>query len=367
MADYIATIDDSGGIEPLVKWGGIYVPGDHPITCITSLLIRADLTDSFAQQWLELRQNIQRDLGCSYLPPIHMRLMYGRHKPPKYRGKPNPYLGCDFEKVVEWLTRGVQIIESFRREPRGLYWNTIWETREASAQRILDYFSDPNLVKELDFLKAHGKRSARRSFAERYLKKMSSPLLPLLSRQILQLDEFMRQLKEKTVELRLDPFAEASGMDAIEILGAVKRVIALPRISQISVMQDTDEVQLAQAVDLVGYVAFRTIMADQNYIERDLALQKIMQDNAIPRKFVAANVTHIVNRRLDKNPALGTSIHYAVARAAVEKIDSDFAQEHLLTVEEFYSSIAKSDRYKKGHSILKPKTLEAVKNGEDPS
>ena len=293
--------------------------------------------------------------------------MYGRHKPPKYRGKPNPYLECDFEKVIEWVTRGVQIIESFRREPRGLHWNAIWDPREASAQRILNYFSDPNLVRELDFLKAHGKRSARRSFAQKYLKKMSSPLLPLLSKQILQLDEFMRQLKGKTVELRLDPFADASGMDAVEILDAVKRVVDLPRISQISVMRDTDEVQLAQAVDLIGYIIFRTIMADQKHIQRDYILERIMHEHVAPKKFVAANVTHIVNRRLDTNPALGTSIHYAVARATIEEMDPIFAREHLLTVEEFHNSLGKFDYSKKGHSILKPKTLEGVKNGEDPS
>ena len=365
--DYIATIDDSGGIEPLVKWGGTYVPGDHPIACITALLLRVDALDEFNEKWISLREQIQGHVQCAELPAIHMRLMYGRSKPRRYRGRPNPYVDCDFEKIKEWIAEGAKIITHFQSQPQVLHWSTTYELREHLSEGVAKYFSDPQLVAELDFLARHGKRSARRSFAQRYLKKMANPLLPLLTRKIIQIDEIMRQLRDKRVLLQVDPFADASGLDAGEILEAINRVFELRHIAGIEVMEDSDDVNLAQAADLIGYASFRQAMAQYSFIKPDNVLSEACNISAKAPPFVGANYEHIANRRLQQITGLGTSIHYAVARAAVEEMDPDFANTHMLTVAEFYEQAEAVLPSHNGYSILKERTRLAVKNGEDPS
>ncbi len=328
MPDYVATIDDSGGIEPLVKWGGIYVPGDHPIACITALLLHTNALDEFDTMWTGLRSKIQEYLQCEELPAIHMRLMYGKNKPQKYRGKLNPYADCDFEKIKEWITEGAKIITHFQNQPQVLHWSTTYELRENLGEGVLRYFSEPQLVAELDFLAKHGKRSAKRSFAQRYLKKMASPLLPLLTRKIIQIDEIMRQLRNKQVLLQVDPFADASGLDAGEILEAINKVFELKHIVGIEVTADSDNVNLAQAADLIGFTSFRKAMIQHNFIKPDAILFEVCNLSTKGPQFVKANYEHITNRRLQQTAGLGVSIHYAVARAAVEEIDPDFTNTH---------------------------------------
>ena len=367
MPDYVATIDDSGGIEPLVKWGGDYVPGDHPLACITALLLRTDALGEFDTMWIDLRKQIQNHLQCEELPAVHMRLMYGRNKPQRYRGRPNPYIDCDFEKIKEWIAEGAKIITYFQDQPQVLHWSTTYELRKHLGEGVLRYFSDTQLVAELNFLAKHGKRSTKRSFAQRYLKKMASPLLPLLTRKIIQIDEMMRQLGSKQVCLQVDPFADASGLDAGEILEAINKVFELRHIAGIEVMADSDNVNLAQAVDLVGYTSFRQAMAQHSFIKPDTVLSEVCNFRTKGPQFVKANYEHIANRRLQQNVGLGVSIHYAVARAAVEEVDPDFAGEHMLTVSEFYKQAKESIPKHNGYSILKEKTRLAIKNGEDPS
>lgn len=126
MTDYVAAFDDSGGIEPLVKWGGEFVPGDHPITVLAFALVRSDLLPAFDEDWLELRHDIKIALGSEQLPPIHLRLMYGRTLPRKYRGKRNPYLDADFQQVQEWLERALKIARKFRLYPKTAILKRMW-------------------------------------------------------------------------------------------------------------------------------------------------------------------------------------------------------------------------------------------------
>lgn len=367
MSDYVATIDDSGGIEPLVKWGGIYVPGDHPLACITALLLHTDALSEFNAMWTGLRGEIQEYLQCEELPAIHMRLMCGRNKPRRYRGRPNPYADCDFEKIKEWIAEGAKIITYFQGQPQVLHWSTTYELRENLSEGVLRYFSDPQLVAELNFLAKHGKRSAKRSFAQRYLKKMASPLLPLLTKKIIQIDEIMRQLKNKQVLLQVDPFADASGLDAGEILEAINKVFKLKHIAGIEVMADSDNVNLAQAADVIGFTSFRQAMVKHSFIKPDNVIFEVCDLRTRGPKCVKANYEHIANRRLQQSAGLGVSIHYAVARAAVEEVDPAFANTHMLTVTEFYEQAKIVVPQHSGYSILKEETRLALRNGEDPS
>jgi hypothetical protein len=349
--------------------------GRSPITTITTLVIRADLINEFDSKWLELRQTIQKALECEHLPPIHLRLMYGKTLPKSYRSKPNAYLQANFEQIISWISQGVKIISHFSQEKYGLSWVRLHNVRRQSAENIIKYVQDPILSAELKFLKQHSYGN-RKDMASRYLKRVASPLLPLIVESLLYLNETVRIAKGSHLNLKIDPFSDSHGLDTKAVFEAINSISRLAYISNAEVMQDTDQVQIAQAADLLGYFHFRSLMASYKHIKADDHLIKI--SNLYPfKEFSGANIEHIINRRYGKKEgnryAATVPIHYAVARRIIEQTDKDFADQYMVSIEELKfraEQYLKAGKIEAGLSILKdPSVCQHLimnQNGEDP-
>lgn len=371
MTDYISAVDDSGGIEPLVKWGGTFVPGDHPITGITFALLRSDQLEIFNDQWSNLRQEIGTYLGTATPPPIHLRLMYGRKLPPVYRQRPNPYVGTPFVKICEWIDKALGILQTMSLRPRTFTAFNLSMSREQAARSILTYFGEPALVAEMQYLKEESVQH-RHGMAKRYLNKLASPLLPLFTNSVLFLDVMMQLLGNKTVSLHVDRFSDSHSLDALEVIDAVNRVSDLQHIRSIQITADGDDVPLAQAADLLGFINFRFDMAIAKHIQPDLALIDIVRKRE-PKKFITANIGHVVSRRYPRTESITRPIQYAVARKVIESVDGNFAQTHLISVlemrERIWELMNLNESYP-GVSILRDASVCAHLirpiNGEDP-
>lgn len=370
MADYVAVIDDSGGVEPLIRWGGDFVSGDHPITCLMALVIEDNLLEEFDAKWLILREKIQTALNTSELPPIHLRLMYGRNLPPKYRGKPNPYLNSNFDQIVDWISEGLEIIKDFNHQ-RKLAWVSASKSREIAAEPLKQYWNDPDLVAELHFLKHHS-RGIRKNMGEKYLKKVASPLLPLLTEILLYLHEMMKVFGNKNVSLKVDPFSDAHGLDAKTTFETISTLCNLSNLTSIEVMRDGDELSISQAVDLLGFINFRFTMMQLKHIRNDRIVTELTQRYKMKPLF-SANINHIISRKYRNISAITTTIHYAVARRVIEQIDVSFADEYLVSIEELKhraEEFIKNGAMNAGLSILKDPSvcqhLIKPQNGEDP-
>ncbi len=356
MTDYVAAFDDSGGIEPLVKWGGEFVPGDHPITVLAFALVRSDLLPAFDEDWLELRHDIKMALGSEQLPPIHLRLMYGRTLPKKYRGQRNPYLDADFQQVQEWLERALKIARKVSFERRGLAHYSGFRSREDYKPSINSYFADPYLIAEMKFLKENS-YGARKNMALRYLKKAWRPLLHLLVDYLPLLNEMMSYIGNKTVSLKIDPFPDAQGVDELEVFDAINRVSQLTQITEIERVEDGDNVQIAQLADLFAFIRFRAEMGKRGAIQPDLVLKK-MSERSRPKDFITADPLHLVRRRVGDFRTLTVPVHYAVARRVIEEADSEFADTYLVTVDEFKKRVKSAlETSPTGLSILKDPSL----------
>ena len=376
--DYVAAIDDSGGVEPLVKWGGKFVEGDHKLTVLAIIFIKTNHLPEFEERWIRLRQEIQNYLGCSELPPVHLRLMYGRTLPKSYRGKPNPYVQyrAPFQKIVDWATKGVRIVAQFnaRRQVLGTF--IMLKPRQLAYEPLGRYFDEPQFKAEMQFLKEHSV-GVRKNMALRYLNRMASPLLPLLTDGILTLDEQMRLVGRKTVALKIDPFAEAHGLDVRSVLSAVNQVSELKQITSIEVMADSDNYPLSQAADLIGFANFRFHMSRLGYMAKDPFIGAILR-NLSPKHLPTPNLNQEVKKRYNKhypNAQYATTvpIHYAVARGAIEAVDSQFAERYLVTVEELKERAKEFVKYRRaeGLSILRDPTVckhlvPSSTNGDDP-
>ncbi len=260
-ADYQIAIDDSGGIEALVTRSGEFFPGDHPFANCTAVMLRTELMGRLEHEWTALRRDIQAATGAATLPPIHMRIMTGKSRPPKYRGQPNPYFGVDIEQIKEWAERGVQIAVGLNRVPRGLDTFRLTLKRAQEAKPILAMHANPSFQAESAFIKRHSVRPFPKLY-QRYHLKSASILVPTLKRVFAFADEVLRQAGQKTGHFLLDPFDDSSGLDSAEAYEVLTSYTNLAQIQGVSRVPDSDQSALIQLADLMGYLFFRVDLAE---------------------------------------------------------------------------------------------------------
>lgn len=367
--DYVAAVDDSGGIEALATWNGTPIPGDHPITVLATGVIKSSKLGELESRWNDLRLEIQRELGCAQLPPIHMRLMWGRNNNKAYRGAPNPYAGVDFELIKTWYSKSWKIIYDISREPRTLGFWTFTAIRADEAKRHTRYFQTPEFMAEMLFIRSRSRGRRYKKMYKGYHNRITSPLLPLFTTGLPYLNETMNVVGKKTVKLLADPFGEAHGVDAEDVYSAIATLNQLSQIVSVEKVENADNQPICQAVDVVGFSVFREKMAELGHIDLDVAMQEIR--NRFPGKpFATANLNHIVSRKYPDLVGRQMTIHYAIAREHVATVDPAFATKYMISVETFYERTKALAPEDIGVSILNDPTvcadfLASLRNDED--
>ncbi len=339
MGEYLAAFDDSGGIEALNQWDGTPIAGDHPIVLLATAVIRKDLLTDFEADWNALRARIQVELGCDEPPPIHMRLMWGRDVARrKHRGKRNPYADATFEQKKEWVATAWSIMTHFTRIRYGMGFFSMSLVRADRAADLQRFITHPAHARELEVIK---KRS--RKIYRRYHIAITSPLLQLLTNSFPFLQEMMRAAGGRHVDVVVDPFNDAHGVDFAEVGEAIKRVSRLDQIDSVARTEGADDLPISQAADVYGFVKFRSELWNRGTIERDLHLVEIVEASRFA-DFSAANIPHRVRLRYPNWPAASQAIHYLIARNRVAEMDAAFADSVLVDVEAFYERCAFTHR-----------------------
>lgn len=361
MGEYVLAFDDAGGIEPLIRWDGSLVTGDHPVTTLTwVMLARRDL-DAFNERWTHLRRKIQRELACPELPAIHLRLMYGRTLPRKYRARPNPYLGASFDQVLGWIEDAYRLIWTFGRRSRKLEFGTVQGVRAEMARPLQAYVADPRLRAELLFMEQECRKIGQRRLAERYLKRVASPLLSLFREGMIYISEILRAYGARDADLFLDSFSDSHGIDADEVVKSIQEIEGLAPIASVQRV-DADDVPLVQAADLLGWIAFRKELFRFRGQDPDPLLARIENKYAFggltPADF--GKIRRRVALNYDKMAPAAQGVFYLVARRIIETDHPAFAERHMVTVEELMARIEAINR---GHvsvsgiSIIKDPTV----------
>ena len=299
--------------------------------------------------------------------------MYGRQLPPQYRGEHNPYLKAQsFEQICGWIEDAYRLLWTFGRRSHALTWISEYRPREFLAQTLLRYLQDPQLRAELRFMKERGKGNKRtRNMADRYLKRIASPLLPIMLDVLLRLDGLMRELKGKHLDLLIDPFADSHGIDAEDIFDVMSTIDELRCIRSVRRVENADEVAIVQAADLVGFMRFRHELYQYRSQKPDPIIDTILKKyNFWQPDFIKIKRSYLEKREnfMDRAQA----IHYLVAKRVIEDINPKFAEEFMVDPEELIKRIknVRSDKNATGTSILKDPSVCAhlIKpiNGEDP-
>lgn len=349
MPEFFLGFDDSGGLEPLVDWGGNPIKGDHPIALLVGFYLRKSAMEEFSSEWNQLRESIQSELEVSTAPPIHMRLMWGKTLPEKYRRLPNPYRRANFEQVQEWVRQCWIIINKYVQK-RQAGWFSYGHKRSEAALTDQDYFTDPGFTREIERLRS----DLGRKIYKGYHRLATSPLLPLYTHSLLYANTLARtQGPESLIDVLVDPFNDSSGIDEAETVKAMKYIARLEHIGDVDRIQDSDDSVIVQAADLIGFTIFRQRMARLGVINRDVKLDRLVAARNETR-LTSANLTHLIRRHYPQRDATLLTMHYAMALGHVRKYKPEYAQNELISVEEFHERAVVARRTKAvGISIFK--------------
>jgi hypothetical protein len=366
---FTVALDDSGGIEPLVKWDGTLIPGDHPITVLMAVMLDNRRKDYLEENWTKLRVKIQRELSLSYLPPIHMRLMWGRNLP-KYikRDLLNPYSKTTFEQIKEWVAEALSIIQALNQSRALACFYSSINREQIVLNKLQPYFSDPRFVAELKFIRAHSRARFSKMYRV-YHNRIASPLLDPLSRVLPLVNETMRIKGSESTEVLIDSFGDSHGIDSKVVVGIIKERFGLSYLTNIERVFADNSV-LCQVADVLGFYLFRRELGNMGHIQFDNNLFSLTPKNIMTKRLLDLDMEKLVRQRYPEYNALTLSIHYAIARNALAGVNSEFASKYLVSVDEFYER-AKEVHLNRdiGVSILiDPSVVSrlAPKNGDDP-
>lgn len=348
MARYVVAVDDSGGIEPLIKEFGSYAEGARPVITMASFLILEEFLEEFNSDWTALRRSMASDLSIDDPPPIHLRLMYGEKLPGKHRKKPNPYAvvgtnppapKAEFEQTLSWLEIAMSIIQEYSyRAKRGCGYVVVSFSREELAANLLEYFKSPELRAEMMFIRHHSVRP-RQNMYKNYQKKMASAILTPFTQLLGYLDQVMH-LSKSTANFLVDPFHDSAGLDTEELLDIIQKMGDLAYIESIKI-GDPDESAVLQAADMIAYIWRRAEETQRKTMKPDKPLMDVWRkyplSPLIPGTMQQIKAGLFARKKhwLYEMQA----VHYALARREIEASDSNFAAEYLVSVEEFLERV----------------------------
>jgi len=358
VSRYIAALDDSGGIEPLLDWNGNFIEGAHPITSLSALIIKESARAEFDRKWNRLRLKIQRQLGCEVLPPIHLRIMYGRTLPKRYRGRDNPYLNADFENILGWIEDAYRLIWTFGRKTETLVWRTKSRTRRQLADMIVGVHENPQYKAELQFLKENSKSKRTKNMGLRYYKRTVSPLILIMLEMFLNISEIVSEVKGKVVNFIIDPFEDAHGVDTGEIIDVFRSTDGIDNIGTVTRADNADEVPLVQAADLIGFMMFRKSLFEFRGEELDPLLDNIYRkyEFSLPD---LAKVDRRIERKFKHVMERFQVVRYLLAKQQIDKVAPKFSEKYMIDADEAYRRMkqARSDTNAKGILILKDQSV----------
>ena len=279
-ADYLIALDDSGGIEPLLNASGNLQATRSSIALISAYGLPFKYVRDFDRDWNELRTHIKQELNASFLPPIHMRVMYGRELDLKLRGHPNPYKSADFHKqILPWIKYATYLIGHYSHGEQHHIDQLYFGDRHEIFSLFTTTMTRTKLWKDLRYLRRTRKKSYK--FA---LSRLSNPLPRLLAFQLGLLNETLKNMDETAVVV-VDNFEASQGVSAQTVQQVVTR-LGFTQIKRIHRGTVSDNVPLIQAADILAWYTNRneTKMRNGSKLDDDLIMPLVDGTNRLIRE-----------------------------------------------------------------------------------
>lgn len=355
---YVVGIDESGRPESLVDRFGVPRPAPGDFVVVAAIAVREDLLADFERRWNRLRGQIQAELGLVELPPIHLRLMWGKALP----SKDNPYHGHEdkFDRMQLWIRRAVELLSTFQSNTGGLGVYADLRPRSDMIREFGPYYTDPSFAPEVDYLVRTSKALKKNPY-KAFHNLATNPVVRLLVTILWYLNDRIGTVSGTNLRVLVDRFAGATGINASEVLQASRELAGLSTISSMEPIPDYGGSPICQAADLVAYTLNR--YAQERFDRRppDLQFRKISTA-------VIGQLTGLQGERLHHPLPItleatvnSICIAYALARNAAHQRAPEFADANLVLPEEFHRrAVARLGTDSTGISAITDEALKRI-------
>ena len=350
---FLVAIDESGPYERLVNHKNFsvhYPPSNDPYFVLGIVALRSSQRTQFDKDWNDITAQIAEALKLDYLPPIHLRLMWGDRKPywlNKQRGLENPYKWAEREQVKEWVEKAFKVVDKYQREG-SLRWFTYHDNVTAIAAQWERYFEHGTFKKEFEYLKSQvGAKPIRH-----YLAAVSSPLIHGLSKSMVFLTQSIPYSFSEVpmVGVLFDNTQDLVGFETTKALqyflnrSREVNYVVLGRLEDAGVAYE--QFPLMQASDLVGFF-FR------KRLNKDPVAAYFMEKygNFVPRAWRKRRTKKVIKLNPQEAELLSFILRYELGYERATE-ESEKFKELAVSPGEFIARIKKKP-FRVGVSILK--------------
>lgn len=361
MQHFKIAIDESGGIEPVINYKTLR-PHVNPFqthSYVGAAILNAEIEEEFNFLWNGLRQEIGNQLEIDYLPSIHMRLMWGKDRPRKHSGLPNPFLIPTNEQIFDWVNKALIISHKFSFDKQALRFRFMIQDRKQAGKRFLHYYSHPVFEKEVKFLKAlHGPAYRR------YHAIATSPVVDSLGRILFETNYYLGLNRAKG-DFLIDNNPDVAGYNLLSVLQVFKENGKLSNIVNVQTLQDMslsyEDIPLVQLIDLQTYLYNKHFTSNgKDEIVANLLTRYPHPHHKQGNKIINYEKFQKANELMVRKDLI--LIRYEIARREAIQI-APFLEDYFIDIEEFKKRASKLQKTSAGVSVLKEKWLEKLKNG----
>lgn len=323
-------IDDSGGHAALFdKHGKRLGSAKLPYVGVAAVTVGDALTSDFDGRWNELRARIQAALGTSTPPPIHLRWMWGTKRVEVHK---NPCVNATNAQVAEWFSEAAKLMADFQRFRYEFGILAEFYARSHMQDLLAAYYTDEASRVEREFLAS---KHVPKSLYEDYHRATVYPLLRTLPFLLWKLDQSIQNIGGGETTVELDGFTGIDGVEAPDVVWAVKNLAKLTRVGPMSVVPNYADSHLVQAADLIGW-SFNRVLTLQAAQTDDPPFFRVFSPILGTARSLGGTPIGKAARVPPRTSASTICIVYSLARLAAQKKDAAFTDAALVDVDEFH-------------------------------
>jgi hypothetical protein len=319
---YTAFIDDSGSQAGLfdIEGNPRKIADYQPFAVLFALIVADHIKSDFARKWEDLRTYIRNDIGCEHLPSIHMRIMFREdHELPHKDGQfENSYLRVSREKRLGYIELALKIIDYYAK--RGyIFMECSFTEKIKYVENDRKYYESELFHNEYGYL-----RKINLKATKKMVSMISNPHLNLLSNTIFILNKMIKKNKRmRQMSIVYDANPDSKGFDARGVIDFAKKQNQLKYIQLIRESRASTD-SLIQAADVRCNLAFKNLTMPTGG-------HPIVAEWS--KKYTI--MKHGIYDLTPEQHQEATILHFAVIRHLIELEYPEFAQNYIVTAEEF--------------------------------
>lgn len=317
-------IDDSGSGASLFDLNGNAIPqtGSQPLIVVYGLIVCNPVLERFNREWDNLRLQIQAETKSVHLPTVHMRLMFGEDTqiPSQSGGQPNPYLNVTRERRLQFIESALEIIDSYVKQG-SIFSSFFCYRKEQYIADVEPYYQSDIFKNEYGYLRKKSLKATKKLHTL-----ICNPHIFCLAALIINLERQAKRYRFSSIDVVYDRNPLSKGFDVDYTLRMMRNRGRLNRIGRVSESSET-ETSTLQAADVRCNLEYKAQVKAEGAIIGSPIVDEWREKYVIPGLPVSQVSKDVFTQIL--------TVHYAVARHGVEVAHPDFADAHLVSVEEF--------------------------------